>query len=69
MVARKWISEMKNPINRWLFKHRKRIQLSILLMQFVIVTATFIRLSESDEKQLFVCRPDINQLVLLCVEN
>ena len=59
---------MKNPINKWLFKHRKRIQLTVLLMQFIIVTATFIRLIEINKKQFFVCRPDLNRMTLLCIE-
>lgn len=59
---------MKNPINKWLFKHRKRIQLTVLLMQFIIVTATFIRLTEVNKKQFFVCRPDLNRMTLLCTE-
>ena len=59
---------MKNPINKWLFKHRKRIQLTVLLMQFIIVTATFIRLTEINKKQFFVCRPDLNRMTLLCME-
>ena len=59
---------MKNPINKWLFKHRKRIQLTVLLMQFIIVTATFIRLTEINKKQFFVCRPDLNRMTLLCIE-
>jgi hypothetical protein len=59
---------MKNPINKWLFKHRKRIQLTVLLMQFIIVTATFIRLTELNKKQFFVCRPDLNRMTLLCIE-
>lgn len=59
---------MKNPINKWLFKHRKRIQLTVLLMQFIIVTATFIRLTEINKKQFFVCRPDLNRMALLCTE-
>ena len=58
---------MKNPINKWLFKHRKRIQLTILLMHFIIVSATFIRLSD-DDKKFFACRPDLNNMVLLCQE-
>ena len=59
---------MKNNINKWLYKNRKRIQLSILLMQFIIVTATFIRLTELNKKQFFVCRPDLNRMTLLCIE-
>lgn len=59
---------MKNIVNKWLFNHRKRIQLYVLLMQFIIVTATFIKLTEFNKKQFFVCRPDLNRMTLLCIE-
>lgn len=59
---------MKNIVNKWLFNHRKRIQLYVLLMQFIIVTAMFIRLTGTNKKQFFVCRPDLNRVILLCTE-
>ena len=59
---------MKNIVNKWLFNHRKRIQLYVLLLQFIIVTVSFVKLSELNKKQFFVCRPDLNRAILFCTE-
>jgi hypothetical protein len=57
---------MKNPINKFLHYHRRRLQLYVTLVQVILVTAALIKL---DQDRVMICQPDFEQQTLICVEN